>query len=173
MSPSENRTRSGRLLYVVPDPEWYRSGEWQRGYCFIPAFRDDVGMASGESADNYGRSSARLFFYLTGSDRALGVVQFAMYTGWNIEDAEDWGWQRQRTAGDGPMAADLVHHSPTPRYDDQTEIQCDLLPGRTTCYGSGLNAEPVMRRFIREGAPAVWEELENYYTSIFKEGAGT
>jgi hypothetical protein len=68
---------------------------------------------------------------------------------------------------DDIMAIDLGYHWPTPTYEGQTEygqMECDLLPGGKCYYdGSGLNAGPVLERFLRFGPHAVWSDLARFY----------
>ena len=168
--PTESRTRSGRLLYVLPDVEWFppdgHTG-FQRGIRFSPAFRDEVGIASGKSSDNYGQGSVGFEAYLKGPH---GAVQFKMGTDWTISDCE---FHYPRKAHNfGPSAHDLGYHSPLPMYDGQEPIsdECEFLADGGACYydGSGLNAQKVMARFFREGLPGVWWELEDYYRERFE-----
>lgn len=46
------------------------------------------------------------------------------------------------------------------------QVRCEWLPDGCFYDGSGLNGEPVMQRFIREGMDAVWDELETYYRQL-------
>ncbi len=166
---TESRTRSGRLLRVIPSIEWYGAGEFERGYRFLPAFRDDVGMAGGNPSDNYGRSSADFEAHLRGP---LGSVQFKMSCGWDLEDVEgDWMSRSHRSRfGNPPSGHDLGYHSPTPRAGGQEPMSnCDILGRRCYYDGSGLNADPVLRDLVRQGMPGVWAALEAYYRDTFEE----
>lgn len=167
--PVESKTRSGRLLYVLPDVEWFPadSNGFTRGVRFSPAFRDDVGIANGRSNDNYGCSGVIFEAYLLGPH---GAVQFKMGTDWQIEDCE-FSYPR-KSHNFGPSARDLGYHSPVQMYDGQEPISdaCEFLPDGGACFydGSGLNAQKVMARLIREGLPGVWWELEDYYRCVFE-----
>lgn len=169
--PVESRTRSGRLLRVIPDVTWWRANEkFEHGFCLSPAFRDDVGMSSGRSDDNYGRHTADLEMYVRGP---LGAVQFKMFTGWDIEDVEGSRWGRAKSWNNSPTAADLGYHKrldPDHAADEWAYItdECSVLDGARCQYdGSGLNAEPVMELLVRSGHTAVFEYLEGYYRATF------
>jgi hypothetical protein len=99
-----------------------------------------------------------------------GVVQFLLYTGWQLPHVQA---EFDRKGYDSkPMAADLGYHSPVPFYEDQTPTteSCGYLGGKPCYYdGSGLQAEPVFERLLREGDAGVWAALEDFYANIFGE----
>ena len=69
-----------------------------------------------------------------------------------------------------PLPADLGYHSPKPRYEDQSAMDdCDILGGECYYDGSGLNAERVYERLLREGDQGVWLALEGYYEDVFEK----
>lgn len=91
-----------------------------------------------------------------------GAVQFTLNTGWVPGEK-----MSPRTADYYPSAWDLGYHWPQPQYAGQTQMEeCDLLGGPCYYDGSGLNAEPVMEAFIRAGADAVWDALDDYYRHL-------
>lgn len=116
-------------------------------------------------AKNYGIHGVDIRFVLQGEK---GAVQFLMYTDWFLPETEASPALSRLT----PMAADLGYHSiAKPDYmavaDDR---DCDLLPsGRCYYDGSGLMAEPVLERLLREGDEGVWAALTDYYLSHFEE----
>lgn len=117
---------------------------------------------------NYGQHGMDLRFVLVGE---LGATQFLMMTDWVPGSTGERG-RYTGGAPSFPMAADLGYHWKTyPHGDGGDESwgrmdECEWLPGGCWYDGSGLNAEPVMRRFIAEGMDAVWAELESYYRDV-------
>lgn len=108
--------------------------------------------------EGYGVHGMSIRFLAVGE---AGAVQFVMNTGW-VPGLP------ARPAGLYPYAVDLGYHWPTSRYEGMSRFEdCDVL-GDGGCFydGSGLNAEPVMQAFIRDGEPAVWAALENYYADL-------
>lgn len=115
---------------------------------------------------NYGQHGMDLRFVLIGQ---LGATQFLMYTDW-VPGKTGRGLNASVSASCFPMAADLGFHWKTSPWGDGDSSMrmphCDWIGGDCFYDGSGLNAEPVMRRFIAEGFDAVWDELERYYQDI-------
>lgn len=114
---------------------------------------------------NYGQRGMDLRFVLIGE---LGATQFLMFTDWVPREPKG---RRGSWSASFPMAADLGFHWKTNPWGDADfggkMPDCDWLGGAGCYYdGSGLNAEPVMARFIAEGFDAVWEELERYYRDV-------
>jgi len=108
--------------------------------------------------EGYGVHGMSIRFLAVGD---AGAVQFVMNTGWAPG-------LPVRSAGTFPYAVDLGYHWSTQRYEGMSQFsECDAL-GEGGCYydGSGLNAEPVMEAFIRDGEPAVWAALEDYYAHL-------
>jgi hypothetical protein len=106
---------------------------------------------------NSERAGMKFRFWLSGP---AGAVQFLMLTDWEPG-------QRQITpnAASYPMAADLGWHWRTPMYPGQALFanECDVLGAPCYYDGSGLQAEPVLAGFLRDGLPAVWTYLERSY----------
>lgn len=114
--------------------------------------------------DGYGQHGMDMRFGLIGE---LGATQFLMFTDWVPQSAGRTSLRS--SASCFPMAADLGFHWKVDPYGDGSMRMpdCDFLGGSDCFYdGSGLNAEPVMKRFIAEGFDAVWEELERYYRDV-------
>lgn len=126
------------------------------------------------SPDPCGDMTIRFVF---GDER--GLCQFVMHCGWYTGKvrldllAREMSWSRDwpnDVLAIGPKATDLGYHSPKPRYEDQTSMgECPLL-GRECWYdGSTLNAEPVLKAFLRGGVDEVWRNLEEYHRQIFQQ----
>lgn len=109
----------------------------------------------------HGRHGMSLRFLLVAEE---GATQFLMYTSDWLPTFEPFGAQRGETFH-GPMAACLGHHWTRPLYEGESGGDpCEYLHGAPCFYdGSGLNAEPVMKRFFVEGFDGVWDELEQYH----------
>lgn len=118
---------------------------------------------------NYGIHGMELRFLLKGEK---GVIQFLMYTGWDLEHVREERKKSNGTIGNlFPMAADIGYHSPYPHYEGQTVInqECPYLGGKPCYYdGSGLNAIPLMEILISQGDEALWKKLKEYYQSVFE-----
>ena len=113
----------------------------------------------GTNAHGHGVHGVDMRWFLIGP---AGVVQFVVYTGWHLDVTPP--------APHGPMAADLGYHWPTPRYQEQTAMQCDLLSAGHCYYdGSGLNAKHPWRILREQGSEAVWSYLEDYYESLLQD----
>jgi hypothetical protein len=111
---------------------------------------------------NYGIHTVELRMLLVGPK---GATQFVLYTGWHWIDSPN-------VRDLYPMPSDLGYHSSTPQWEGQEPFDCDVLPeGRCYYDGSGLNAQRVYERLLREGSDGVWAELENYYRELFEETA--
>ena len=97
-----------------------------------------------------------------------GVVQFLCAI--HVTGTDDtWSGRRANVT-----AYDLGYHWPTPRYEDQSQMTCDLIPGQPECYydGSSLNAEPVLDVLLSDGDEAVWKYLEDYYEELTRDAVG-
>lgn len=109
----------------------------------------------------YGVAGMGFRFVLIGDQ---GATQFTMNTGWVP------GEKPSRLTYDlYPSAWDLGYHWKVNPFGSEYHSHfddCEWLPGECWYDGSGLNAIPVMHRFIQEGMPAVWQELEDYYADI-------
>jgi hypothetical protein len=120
---------------------------------------------SKDPKENFGIHGVTMRWIVKG-DR--GAVQWVVYTNWYLPHvvAE---WKAKGAHMPGPIPADLGYHSPVPFYEDQqSQGECKFLDGKVCYYdGSGLNANPLWEKFIREGGEAVWKELEDYYIDTF------
>jgi hypothetical protein len=138
------------------EPVFYPAGDYERAVLFQPGYRTD--------RKTYGKHGMDITWYLRGP---RGVTQFAMSTGWvpgqsGIEPSISDCY---------PMATDLGYHALCPQYEGQEQYgrtDCHVLPEDVTCYydGSGLNAEPVLTRFLVEGEPAIWRALAEYHDEL-------
>lgn len=125
---------------------------------------------------NYGIHGVAIRFILKGD---LGAVQFVLSTSWQLPEVTQRLMRRPyEPIGDDPhwmerpRASDLGYHSPTPRYEGQTDMgrECHILGVPCFYDGSTLNAQPVFERLLREGDAGVWAALEEYYTRTFVDG---
>jgi len=108
-----------------------------------------------------------------------GAVQFLLFTQWQLPHVTKETDARTVGSCDAlqlqcfyhPYPVDLGYHSPIPHYDGQEPLaDCPYLDGQPCYYdGSGLNAEPVFERLLREGDKGLWSALEEYYRLTFKE----
>lgn len=102
---------------------------------------------------NCGVHGMDLRFILSGPK---GAAQFVVYTGWHLAHV------RERPMSVQP--ADVGYHALKPAYEDQTQMDCDLVEGGKCYYdGSGLQAEELFDRFVAEGEEVVWAELLMVY----------
>lgn len=135
--------------------------QFERLVTFEPAYDER------DSKPSYSIGCAIVRFYLKGP---RGVVQFVLYTGWHLPHVQKELLEKDGASLLYPFPTDLGYHSPVPRYEGQISYSCDLLPGKKCYYdGSGLNAQPVYETLVREGDEAMWNELEEYYKSVFEE----
>lgn len=135
---------------------------------FKPAFD----KRNSDASKDYGIHGCDLKFILQGNE---GAVQFVVYTNWllkkNQEELDKTIRYPYPHLMCHPMPADLGYHSPTPHYEDQEPLDCDLLPNKKCYYdGSTFNAEPIYEILTTEGSEGVWKKLEEYYNSIFNPG---
>lgn len=142
---------------------------FQRVVAFEPAFD----KRSDQPSKNYGIHGMQIRFTLKGE---RGAVQWLCYTGWHLPHVqrEKRNWQQSYDREFNkvyPQNYDLGYHSPTPHYEGQTRMseKCEILDGPCYYDGSGLNGEPFVEMFLREGDTAVWRELERYYAHVFEE----
>lgn len=95
---------------------------------------------------------------------AKGAVQFLLYTGWLPEPETDL-FSPVKTI---TLPADLGYHSLTPQYEEQSAMDCELLPGGKCYYdGSGLNAQAPFTTLCNDGINALWAYLDAYYRHVF------
>lgn len=119
--------------------------------------------------ENHSIHGVNLRFLLKGPE---GAVQFLLSTNWHLPHIQSELEGRVDHLFCHPLPADLGYHSPVPRYErhEPLTLNCDVLGGGPCYYdGSGLNAEPVYERLLREGSAGVWAALEEYYKEIFEE----
>lgn len=129
---------------------------------FLPAFD----KRNSDPSKNYGIHGVDLRMILKGDN---GAVQFVLYTNWQLSHVQA---ETDRKYFDKffyqPMPADLGYHSPTPRYEGQDKMKCDLFPSGECYYdGSSLNAQRIFNVLLVEGDEGVWRELEKYYKELF------
>ena len=139
--------------------EELEDGFW-RGVEFKPGY--DCMAKHGEAGRKcHGRHGMNLRF-LWGN--AEGVVQLLLFASDWLPGSMQHGSTKPGLAKLGLMAADLGHHWSSPTYEGEMKMDCDLLDGKRCFYdGSGMNAERPAERFLTEGLPAVWEELQAYW----------
>lgn len=156
-------------------------GDLERRLVFEPGHHGNP-KAKNRPGDlnHWGVAAMRMRFLLVGPH---GATQFLLGTGWYLPETYRWwldsgrmppgrfgGPLNELDPRHGPaMPADLGYHAYEPRYEDQSSYECDVLANTERCYydGSGLNAEPVFDRLLREGEDGVWAELWDYYRSLF------
>ena len=122
---------------------------------------------SKEAGKNYGIHGVDLRMYLKGE---LGVVQFVLYTGWQLPHVQEEF--KNTNYYSEPLPADVGYHSPKPMYEGQEVMSesCELLDGKPCYYdGSGLMAEDVYKILLTEGSDGVWKNLEERYIDLFGE----
>jgi hypothetical protein len=160
--------------------------EFQRLVEFSPAY--DHGREGG-------CHGVELRMVLKGPEGAVQFLLFTNWM--LPETREKWGPLPSDHPCVRPMPVDLGYHSPKPMYEGQEPMRhiykfpkfptnfetweggepgvygdpviCPYLDGDVPCYydGSGLNAEPVFERLLREGSDGVWAVLEEYYEQVF------
>lgn len=116
---------------------------------------------------NYGIHGVELRFVLKGK---LGATNFTIFTNWHLPEVQQSLNRKRSPESLLPLPADFGYHSPKPLYDNAPPItdDCPYLDGKPCYYdGSGLYAEKVYERLLREGDGAVWEELEESYKDRF------
>jgi hypothetical protein len=147
---------------------------FERRVDFRPAFdkRDP------DPKKNYGIHGVEIRFVVRGPK---GATQFLLYTNWQLphvtREAMDLAEIHALDAIDIkvrflPLPADLGYHAYEPQYEGQERMgACDILTDAPNgCYydGSGLRAEGVYERLLREGDAGVWAALEDEYRSLFE-----
>ena len=165
LEAQERRKESFKSRVAVTE-KW---GDFERWIEFIPGY-DHRAFPKDCGGGGHGQHGMEMAWYLRGE---LGVVQwkvcFIQAVPGNVGTLGNVPVRHANV--DDIMAVDLGYHSPKPRWEGQEDygrMDCDLLPGGECYYdGSGLNAGPVLERFINEGPGAVWSELVDYYHSVF------
>ena len=138
---------------------WFPHNEiLERAVIFQPGYLDPR-----TGPNSYGRHGMEIKWLLRGP---RGATQFLMYTDW-VPGQKD---RNPRVADMFPMAADLGYHARVPQYEGAEEWglheRCEYLTGRCYYDGSGLQAQPVLDRFIRDGEQAIWDALEDRYAAL-------
>lgn len=122
----------------------------------------------------YGIHGVTLRMVLKGSK---GATQFVLYTNWELPKVQAELDAKIISSPDmvgirctyHPLPADLGYHSPVPRYEGQSEMDCEYTStGKCFYDGSGLNAERIYNVLVRNGSEAVWKELEKFYHELFE-----
>jgi hypothetical protein len=148
---------------------WVRRIDFEPGYdCIHDYPKCHQTMGGGR----HGRHGMNLRFLL-GTEE--GVVQFLMCASDWLPGSIQHGSTNRDLPLHGAMAADLGHHWTRPVYEGQDGGgACEYLYGAKCYYdGSGLNADPILERFFREGLDGVWRELEKYHTYCSESAAAT
>ena len=145
--------------------------DFKRIVSFLPAFD----KRHVDPKQNYGIHGVELRMVLVGP---LGAAQFLLYTNWQLPHVTAETIRRHAKGCDElglkcsfvPLPADKGYHWSVPRYKDQIQMKCDLLP-QGFCYydGSSLNAEPLYEILLTEGDEGVWRNLEDFYNDLSKE----
>lgn len=124
-----------------------------------------------DKRDN-GKGACLIYFYLKGSK---GAVQFQICTDWylphNQREDRDW-WAKYNAKFDTiqPQGWDVGYHSLEPQHEDQTSMNCTVVPGGKCYYGgSSWMADEWVKGFLEGGTEWLWPKLEEYYRSTFGE----
>lgn len=159
MSETATRKVGGTIAYSAPDPTWIDAGDgFERAIVFEPGFKDPT-----SGPRSYGSHGMEMRFMLRGPN---GVTQFVMSTGWvpGVKGVSP------ALADYYPTGSDLGRHAHVPQYEGEDEGMgagdCAYLGGKCWYDGSGLQADPVVVAFIREGEPAVWRALREYHDRL-------
>jgi hypothetical protein len=120
---------------------------------------------------NYGIHGMNLRFLLKGP---LGTVQFVVFTAMHLPHVTRELWRKNAGSEYNPFepqGADIGYHSPKPRYEHQSAMDCELAGGEKCYYdGSSLQADEFMPTFLSGGADVVWPMLEERYRDLFERG---
>ena len=121
---------------------------------------------------SHGRHGLQIRFISKGDE---GAVQFLLLTGWLPQYKKyEFNLNIFATASHYPSPADLGYHSKKPHYDGQKPIDesCEYCDGQPCYYdGSGLNAYDAMYALVNGGDTALWAFLDQYYETVFHDGA--
>lgn len=126
---------------------------------------------------SHGVHGMTLLFVLSGPK---GATQFVIFTNWLPSTVEQHHVaiddRKRKTLSDweahvrfDPMGADVGFHAHVPQYEGQIPMgdSCEWLGGKPCYYdGSGLAAEDLLSRFLKEGTNAVWETLKARYEEL-------
>lgn len=128
----------------------------------IVKFSKAFDKRSPNPSENYGVGGVKCWMILKGEK---GAVQFVFTTGIYLPHVlDEW---KAKGYTNKPMGFDVGYHSPTPMYEGQTQMDCDLLP-EGKCYydGSGLRANEWFEIFMEKGDEAIWKLLEEKYKDL-------
>jgi hypothetical protein len=117
---------------------------------------------------NFGIHCMQIRFVLKGPK---GAAQFLVFTGMNLPHVEDELFKKAHSRGYNPfkpIGVDIGYHAPTPQYEGQTSMKCDVLDGECYYDGTSLGAEEFMSTFLAGGSDAVWEMLQKRYDDQFE-----
>jgi hypothetical protein len=146
---------------VLAKANFYQAGDMERAVVFEPGFNDRNGQ--------YGVHGMDIRWILRGAQVA---TQFLMFTSWVPgECGREFRWSNPEAAGMFPMGADVGYHSKVQIYGSQDPMdgECDILGGQCYYDGSGLRADELLQRFIFEGEPAVWRELQDFHDELMEQ----
>ena len=116
---------------------------------------------------NYGRHCVDMYWSLKGE---LGCVTWMVCTSWNLPETNEAF--KKSDYCPRPLPADLSVHSPKKLRGgwDIHNKECHWIDGKPCyCITSGIKAEPVFEKLVREGHEAAWTELENLYIRTFRK----
>lgn len=119
-----------------------------------------------DPSKNYGIGACRIRFTLKGPK---GAVQFMIGTNWYLPEQQK-NKDIMSIFDQQPQGWDLGYHSPTPLYDNQSSMKCDIIDEERCYYdGSTLNADEMIPDFLAGGTEYLWPKLEEFYKSVFGE----
>lgn len=129
------------------------------GYTRILTLTPPFDKRNDDPEKNYGIHGMNLRCILLKDNRA---VQFIAYTGLHLQHVSDELFHADNKYNSFKgMGADVGYHSPTPMYEGQMALDCDLLECEKCYYdGSSLRAEEWYTIFLNEGIDKIWELLE-------------
>lgn len=114
---------------------------------------------------DYGRGSMEIKFLLHGPKAS---VQFVWNTG--ITPEKTPGRYGDEWMHHAPMGFDLGYHADKAQWSGQLNVGCTYR-AKGECYydGSSLAADEMLDIFLTRGEGAMWQELHDYYISLFEE----
>ncbi len=134
---------------------------------FVPGYN-----CPDRSMSGHGVHGMEIHWYLRGP---AGGAQFKMGTDWipgELFPGHGLGPDGvNRTWMLYPTGVDVGYHARRPQWEGDQPIHddCPIIGG--TCYydGSGLRADDVLKRFVVDGEPVIWAELEKVYAELVDE----
>lgn len=150
-----------------------KHGEFER----ITRVRLPFDRRAPEPARNYGVHELDIWFILKG---LKGAVQYGFTVHAHLPHVErEFAAKQYDSRGSRSFGAfsgfDVGYHAPSPQYDDQPSMPCEVL-GEGKCYyaGSSLRAsdwtEHIFSTIGRPPEEVIWEKLEAYYRDRFEVG---